>query len=79
MFSGTVNISGSVSSHKENTRSSDQSAKYYVEVHAADNGMPEGLARVLYIVAQSVAPTSVTSNAAAPAQVQQQPAGAAAP
>jgi len=58
IFSATVKISGSVSSHKENTRSSDQSAKYHVEVHAADDGMPEGLARVLDIVAQSVAPQS---------------------
>jgi len=63
MFSGTVNISGSVSSHKENTRSSDQSAKYHVEVHASDDGMPEGLARVLDIVAQSVAPKQITHPA----------------
>lgn len=63
MFSGTVSISGSVSTHKENTRSSDQTAKYHVEVHAADDGMPEGLARVLDIVAQSVAPKQITPPA----------------
>lgn len=67
MFSGTVNISGSVSSHKENTRSSDQTAKYHVEVHASDSGMPEGLARVLDIVAQSVAPKKITPPASTPA------------
>jgi hypothetical protein len=55
-----VNISGSISSHKENTRSTDQSAKYHVQVHAADNGMPEGLARVMGMIAQSVAPRSIT-------------------
>lgn len=61
-FSATVKISGSVSSHKENTRSTDQSAKYHVEVHASDNGMPEGLARVLDLIAQSVGPKQVTKN-----------------
>lgn len=59
IFSAKVNISGSVSSHKENTRSTDQSAKYHVEVQAADSGMPEGLARVLDLLAQSVAPKTV--------------------
>ena len=62
-FSAKVNISGSVSSHKENTRSTDQSAKYHVEVHAADDGMPEGLARVLDMIAQSVAPKAITRAA----------------
>jgi hypothetical protein len=59
-FSAKVNISGSVSSHKENQRSSDQSAKYHVEVLAEDKGMPEGLARVMDMLVQSVAPKSIT-------------------
>lgn len=58
-FSATVNVRGSVASHKENTRSSDNSAKYHVEVHARDSGMPEGLARVMDIMAQAVAPSKV--------------------
>ncbi len=61
-FSVKVNISGSISSHKEHARSSDQSAKYHVEVHAADNGMPEGLARVLDIVQSSVAPKAIKTR-----------------
>jgi hypothetical protein len=65
-FSLKVNISGSVSSHKENTRSTDQSAKYHVEVHAEDSGMPEGLARVLDIMNSAVAPKSVTPSKALP-------------
>ncbi len=60
-FSVKVNISGSVSSHKENTRQSDQSAKYHVEVHAEDKGMPEGLARVLDIVQSSIAPRQISA------------------
>lgn len=63
MFSGTVKISGSVSSSKETQRSSDSSAKYTVNVRASDNGMPEGLARVLDMMNQAVAPKSVAKAA----------------
>lgn len=58
-FSASVSISGSVSSHSENTRSSDNSAKYHVSVHATQAGTPEGLSRVLDIIAASVAPQAV--------------------
>ena len=61
MFKGTVKVSGSVATHKENTRSSDNSARYHVEVHAKDTGMPEGLARVLDILQSSVAPKSISA------------------
>jgi len=60
---GRVAIKGSVASHKENTRSSDNSAKYHVEVHAKDTGMPEGLSRVLDILAQAVAPKAIAAPA----------------
>lgn len=59
-FSAKVNVSGSVSSHKENQRSSDNSAKYHVEVVAKDSGTPEGLSRVLDILQSAIAPTKVT-------------------
>ena len=62
-FSLKVHIEGSVSSHKENTRQTDQSAKYHVEVHAKDSGMPEGLARVMDIIQSSVAPKSISAPA----------------
>lgn len=68
-FSVKVNISGSVSSHKEHTRQTDQSAKYHVEVHAQDTGMPEGLARVMDIINTSVAPRSISAPNAAPPPV----------
>lgn len=55
----SVSISGSVSSHQESTRSSDNSAKYHVEVLARDDGMPEGLARVMDIIQSSVAPKRI--------------------
>ena len=60
---GSVSVKGSVATHKENTRSSDNSAKYHVEVHARDGGMPEGLSRVLDILAQAVAPKALSGPA----------------
>lgn len=45
-----VSVSGSVSSMKESTRSTDTAAKYTINVKAADPGMPEGLSRVLDIL-----------------------------
>ena len=68
-FSLKVHVEGSVASHKENTRESDQSAKYHVAVRAEDKGMPEGLARVLDIMNSAIAPTTIRSNTspAAPA------------
>lgn len=57
-----VRVSGSVSSHSSNTRSSDNSAKYHVDVRAANHGTPEGLARVLDMVAANVAPMLVGST-----------------
>ncbi len=57
-----VNISGSVSSHKENTRSTDYSAKYHVDIKATNHGTPEGLARVLDIMAANLSPTLIDST-----------------
>lgn len=78
IFSLDVHIKGSVSSHQSNTRSSDNSAKYHVEVHAKQAGMPEGLSRVLDILATAVQPASVepggTKQAALAAEAANQPA-----
>lgn len=57
-----VNVTGSVSSHQSNTRSSDNSAKYHVDVRATNHGIPEGLARVLDMMAANVAPALVNST-----------------
>lgn len=61
-FSVKVNIKGSISCHEKNTRSTDNSAKYHVNVHAKDFGTPEGLARMLDILATASAPTAITQN-----------------
>lgn len=55
-FSVRVKVNGSASSSKETTRSSDNSAKYHVAVHATNHGMPEGLQRVLDMMAKATAP-----------------------
>lgn len=60
-FSATVKVHGSTATHKENTRSSDNSAKYHVNVKAVNQGIPEGLARVLDLMADAARPTDVKS------------------
>ena len=50
-----VKIHGSISAKSENTRTSDNSAKYNVKVIARDDGMPEGLKRCLDIVQAAIA------------------------
>ncbi len=57
-----VKVTGNVSSHSSNTRSSDNSAKYHVDVRATNHGIPEGLARVLDMMAANVAPVLVDSS-----------------
>jgi len=58
IFSATVSVHGSVSSKSSHTRSTDNSAKYDVKVIARDDGMPEGLSRVLDILQQAIVPTN---------------------
>lgn len=58
-FSANVSIKGSISAHESNTRKSDNSAKYHVQVHAKDTGMPEGLAKVLDILSTASAPAQI--------------------
>lgn len=41
-----VNVTGNVSAHQSNTRSSDNSAKYHVDVRASNHGTPEGLSLI---------------------------------
>jgi Protein of unknown function (DUF2589) len=54
-----VSIQGTVSSHKENTRSTDNSAKYHVEVRASDKGPSETFSRLLDILQSAIVPVPV--------------------
>ena len=56
-FSCDVTIHGSVANHSENSRKSDNSAKYDVKVIARDDGPPEGLMKVLDMLNDAIAPT----------------------
>ena len=55
-FSCDVTIHGSVANHSENSRKSDNSAKYDVKVLARDDGPPEGLMKVLDMLNDAIAP-----------------------
>ena len=64
LFSCEVTVHGSVANHSENSRKSDNSAKYDVKVVARDDGPPEGLMKVLDMLNDAIAPTQ--GAAAAP-------------
>ena len=57
LFSCDVTVHGSVANHSENSRKSDDSAKYDVKVIARDDGPPEGLMKVLDMLNDAIAPT----------------------
>lgn len=59
-FHMDVQIKGSISCHESNTRSSDNSAKYHVQVEASQQKTPEGLMRMLDILSSAVAPSNVS-------------------
>lgn len=59
----SAKFTGSVSSHKETTRASDNRAKYSIHVEARDDGMPEGLGRLLDIMRESIAAMPATAPA----------------
>lgn len=54
--SGSVNVNGKVSSSRENTRSTNQTAKYQVHVSARQQPQTEGLSRLMDILASCVEP-----------------------
>ncbi len=56
---GSVSINGKVSSSRENTRSTNQTAKYQVHVSARQQPATEGLSRLMDIMAQCVEPVKL--------------------
>ena len=67
LWSVSAKIHGKTSSHQSHTRKSDNSAKYHVDVRATDEGAPEGLMRVLDIMADAITPAPSTKKADTPA------------
>lgn len=60
-FGVNVGISGKVSSSRENTRSSDQTAKYQVHVSASQQMPTEGLSKLMDVMASCIEPVPVKS------------------
>ncbi len=56
--SGSVNVSGKISSSRESTRSTNQTAKYQVRVAASQQKPTEGLSKLMDIMASCVEPLS---------------------
>ena len=56
----SASVQGSVSSHNEQTRKSDNSAKYHVKVSAKQADTPEGLSKILDMLSKSITPHKVT-------------------
>lgn len=71
-----ASMTASVANKSENTRKTDNSARYTVHVEARDDGAPEGLMKVLDILHESMkpAPDSV-KNLPAANPADQEPAG----
>ena len=57
--SGSIDVHGKVSSSRENTRSTNQTAKYQVRVSARQQPPTEGLSKLMDILASCTAPLSV--------------------
>ena len=55
----SASVQGTISSHQEQTRKSDNSAKYHVKVSAKQAETPEGLSKILDLLSGSVRPHSV--------------------
>jgi len=66
IFSVHVKVHGKTSSHSSHTRKSDNSAKYDVHVSATDDGIPEGLARVLDMMNDAIAPQAHPATPSGP-------------
>jgi hypothetical protein len=62
IFKASVKVHGKTSAKSSHTRKSDNSAKYDVHVIARDNGIPEGLSRVLDIIHDAVTPVPVEAG-----------------
>lgn len=62
--SGSVSVNGKVSSSRENTRSTNQTAKYQIHVSARQQPQTEGLSKLMDILASCVEPLPATNPGA---------------
>lgn len=64
----TVDVQGKVSSSRENTRSTNQTAKYQVHVSARQQRPTEGMSKLMDILASCTAPLSVAGPTPTPSK-----------
>ncbi|QQO10140.1 DUF2589 domain-containing protein [Breznakiella homolactica] len=62
----SIEVQGKVTSSRENTRSTNQTAKYQVRVNARQQVPTEGLSRLMDVMAQCTAPLPSSNTPAAP-------------
>jgi hypothetical protein len=62
IFKASCEVQGKVTSSRDHTRATNQTAKYQVSVKAARQPQPEGLSRLLDELAKCVAPVSVAAK-----------------
>jgi hypothetical protein len=62
IYRASVKVHGKTASKSSHTRKSDNSAKYDVTVQATDDGIPEGLARLLDMMHDAIEPQAATSG-----------------
>ena len=55
-FHMKASVKGTIASHERNTKSTDNPAKHQVRVHAKDSVPPEGLKRMLDVLAEALSP-----------------------
>lgn len=60
--SGSVNVTGKVTSSRENTRSTNQTAKYQVHVSARQQDPTEGLSKLMDIMASCIEPVNLEGS-----------------
>ena len=59
-YSGSLEVSGKMSTQRENTRSTDKTAKYDVTVHASQQEPTEGMSKLMDLLASTVEPIAVS-------------------
>jgi hypothetical protein len=62
---GNANMSGKVSTHRENTRSTDKTAKYEFHVEAHQQPPTEGMSKLMDLLASTIEPLDGTTGNAA--------------
>lgn len=61
-FISSVEVSGSLATHRENTRSTDNSAKYTVHVQATQQPPTEGMSKLMDLLASATEPIKIETK-----------------